>query len=102
MRIILHICSIVYVMFKKLLKKIRKHKFDLDNPEIINTRIKPKGQVTVLYATHDNLILQAYKSEDTIKYKIYVCKACGEKLGLELWQMKQLPWSMARGCSGKT
>lgn len=75
-------------ILERLLRKFRKHKFDLNNPWVVDTGGIPRDKCV-------------YKIDDTIKYKVYICKNCGYRLGLSLWQMKQLPWEMARNCSDK-
>ena len=68
-------------MFNRIKTYFRKHEFDLENPQIIQT---------------------VFLKEDGKPYtfNIYVCSACGKSHNLDLWQMKELPWSMARGCKG--
>jgi hypothetical protein len=60
----------------------RKHDFDLDNSK-------------------KELVIVDTKNRDVFSYDKYVCSRCGETLALMQWQMKNLPWGMARGCKGK-
>jgi hypothetical protein len=53
----------------------KKHKFDLDNPNTAECC--------------------------GFRFPQYICKKCGKTLCLDSWQMKQLPWSISHGCTGK-
>lgn len=67
-------------MWGKIKTYFRKHDFDLNNNEIVSID---------------------FDNGKSFKFPRYTCKKCGKKLCLDLWQMKQLPWDMARGCPGK-
>lgn len=62
-------------MFDTLRRKFRRHKFDLKNP---------------LKTTMGKTSFEGFR-----------CTVCGKTLWLDLWQMKDLPFSMGRGCLGK-
>lgn len=38
--------------------------------------------------------------DEVYRFPKYVCSKCGDTLRLEEWQMRALPWGMARGCRG--
>lgn len=67
-------------IINKIRTKFRKHNFDLENPELIVLEVGGK---------------------QSVKFNRYKCTNCGTTLSLDLWQMKDLPFSMARGCKGK-
>ncbi len=52
-----------------------KHDFDLDNPE--------------------SVLVEGFS------YSRFICHRCGMSLGLDLWQMQDLPQRMAYGCPGR-
>lgn len=59
----------------------RKHQFDLDNPAMVNTSVEIRGSV--------------------FSFPLYTCRVCGKSLALDLWEMKDLPFEMERGCPGE-
>ena len=69
--------------FKKLFPNLRKHNFDLDNPEIVDTGREEKGRDGI---------------RRPIRYTKYKCIKCGRILYLARWQMESLPIKMAYGC----
>ncbi len=72
MNILTHIlCS----LFKKAQQELRNHDFDLNNSKV-----------------------EKVTQNRTIE--IFECKKCGQKISLERWQMKNLPFGLKHGCRG--
>ena len=61
------------IFWKKLKVKFRKHDFDLENPQVVDSGI--------------------------LLFTKFICKNCGKSLCLDKWQMKKLPRAMAYGCN---
>jgi hypothetical protein len=56
--------------------KFRKHDFDFSKPS------------RIIIVSSDHFL------------SVYECKKCGLAYSLDDWQIKQLPFDMARGCKG--
>ena len=66
--------KLVYAVIKKIINESRTHDFDLEHP-----------------------IIEECHGKQIEKYE---CKKCGEKISLNKWQMKSLPFGMKHGCRG--
>jgi hypothetical protein len=67
-------------LWNHLCTYFRKHDFDLDHP------------------AHMEGIEASFPYR--LSWPVYSCKKCGKTMSLNRWQMEDLPFDMAHGCSG--
>ena len=64
--------------WSRLRTRFRRHRYDLENPRTIPTGV------------------------GNISFPLYCCLTCGKTLGLDHWQMLDLPRTMSHGCPGES
>ena len=72
----------IFKLIEKIKTHYRKHKYDLAYPEV---------------ATVSGILVNGLPFQQTV----FTCVVCDKKLSLDLCEMIDLPFDMARGCPGR-